>query len=359
MTEQNVNAPAEEQDPFAGVVWRDGFDLTVEGLGWTEDAGSYARLPQRTDGKVDGGVWDKSRGPVGVGVRFVTDATDIYVRWRLAAEPTPGPHETMLGTSGVDCYGRAEDGRWLWVGKQDPWQLPESDGKLNQTELDGALREYRVYLPKASEVSRLEVGVHEQFRFEPGKPDARPPIVLYGTSICHGVGATRPGMAWPSIMQRRLDYPLTNLGFGGNGRMEPEVMEFINELDYRLLVVDCLPNMGLEQITANCPALIESVRKTHGDVPILFVSDRAFGDAAFQPERAKTQMGKSGCQKRLVERFIEGGDRNLHLIEPANYFGDDYEGTVDASHPSDLGAMRMADAVEPHVRRILGIGDGD
>ncbi len=346
------------EDPFSGLIWHDGNNLAVDGLGWREDADTYARLPGHAAGKIHEGVWDKSRGPAGVSVRFRTDATDIHIRWRLVGEPTPGPHETVLATSGVDCYGRAEDGRWLWVGKQDPWRLPEPDGKLNQTPLDGAFREYRVYLPLATETAGVEVGVHERFRFEPGKPDARPPIVLYGTSICHGVGVSRPGLAWPSVLQRRLDYPLINLGFGGNGRMEPEVMEFINELDYRLLVVDCLPNMTLELIQQNAPKLIESVRGAHGDVPILFVSDRAFGDAAFQPERLKTQRAKSGCQRRLVHRLAYAGDDNLQLIEQANYFGDDYDGTVDGSHPNDLGACRMADSVEPHVRRLLGDSAG-
>ena len=33
--------------------------------------------------------------------------------------------------------------------------------------------------------------------------------------------------------------------------------------------------------------------------------------------------------------------------------GDDAEGTVDASHPTDLGFMRQADAFEPVLRAVL------
>jgi hypothetical protein len=349
------DAPNEE-DAFAGVAWHDGHALAVDGRGWSEGAGPYRRLPDRAEGVVRDEVWERSRSPVGVSVRFATDATDLFVRWRLDEEPAPAFHETALRQAGLDCYGRADDGRWLWVGKQDPWRFPEPNGKLNEKDLDGAFREYRVYLPLGREVERLDVGVHERFGFEPVEPDTRRPIVVYGTSICHGSGVTRPGLAWPSVMQRRLDYPLVNLGFAGNGRMEPEVMRFINEIDFALLVVDCLPNMDLEQIQRNGPALVSAVREHRGDVPILFVSDRAFGDAAFQPERPRTQAAKSGCQARFVERLRAAGDENLHLIEPANYFGEDTDGTVDASHPNDLGASRMADVVTPHVRRILGLG---
>ena len=53
------------------------------------------------------------------------------------------------------------------------------------------------------------------------------PIVLYGTSIAQGACASRPAMAWGNIVQRSLDYPLINLGFSGNGKLAPEVIEFI------------------------------------------------------------------------------------------------------------------------------------
>eukprot|EP01050_Picozoa_sp_SAG11_P018797 SAG11_NODE_2898_length_2851_cov_3.351381_3_plen_67_part_00 len=33
--------------------------------------------------------------------------------------------------------------------------------------------------------------------------------------------ASRPGMCHPAIVGRRLDRPVINLGFSGNGRMEP------------------------------------------------------------------------------------------------------------------------------------------
>lgn len=34
--------------------------------------------------------------------------------------------------------------------------------------------------------------------------------------------------------------------------------------------------------------------------------------------------------------------------------GDDNEGTVDSSHPTDLGILRQADAFEPILRAALG-----
>ena len=50
-------------------------------------------------------------------------------------------------------------------------------------------------------------------------------------------------MTWGTILQRSLGYPLINLGFSGNGRLEKEVLDFICEIDARLYILDCLPNL--------------------------------------------------------------------------------------------------------------------
>ena len=46
-------------------------------------------------------------------------------------------------------------------------------------------------------------------------------MVFYGTSITQGACASRPPMdANAAILGRRLDRPVVNLGFSGNGRMD-------------------------------------------------------------------------------------------------------------------------------------------
>ncbi|MBU6179662.1 MAG: hypothetical protein KGR69_08345, partial [Verrucomicrobia bacterium] len=42
-------------------------------------------------------------------------------------------------------------------------------------------------------------------------------------------------------------------------------------------------------------------------------------------------------------------------VEGEGLLGDDTEGTTDGSHPNDLGFMRQADALEPHLRKALGM----
>ena len=56
------------------------------------------------------------------------------------------------------------------------------------------------------------------------------PIVFYGTSITQGGCASRPGMVHTAILGRRLEWPVINLGFSGNGRMEDAVGELMAEI---------------------------------------------------------------------------------------------------------------------------------
>src|SRR5256885_13140974 len=45
--------------------------------------------------------------------------------------------------------------------------------------------------------------------------------VFYGTSITQGGCASRPGMVHTAILGRRFDVPVVNLGFSGNGTLDP------------------------------------------------------------------------------------------------------------------------------------------
>ena len=69
------------------------------------------------------------------------------------------------------------------------------------------------------------------------------PVVVYGTSIAQGACATRPGLAWTAILERKLDRPLINLGFSGSGQLEKSVIDLMAEIDAKLYILDCLPNL--------------------------------------------------------------------------------------------------------------------
>ncbi len=49
---------------------------------------------------------------------------------------------------------------------------------------------------------------------------------------------------------------------------------------------------------------------------------------------------------------VAAGDKNLYYIE-GDLLGTDREATVDPSHPTTLGFMRMAEGIIPTLQKIL------
>ena len=114
-------------------------------------------------------------------------------------------HMPATGVSGLDLYVK-ERGRWHWVGNGRPAKAVEE--KILVKGLKPARREYVLYLPLYNGVNEMKIGVPNVSALEMASPrqPGMKPIVFYGTSILQGGCASRPGMAYPAILGRRLDW---------------------------------------------------------------------------------------------------------------------------------------------------------
>ena len=334
-----------------GTAWYDVSGWGVEGKGWSETASYYDRLPAKAEGVVPGAVWNLSRHSAGMAARFETDGAKIVARYRLRSENVAMPHMPATGVSGVDLYGRNEQGQWRWIGVSRP-TAQNVTSTLAEDLLPGR-RAYMLYLPLYNGVESLEIGVPEGAVFEPNAPRTEKPIVYYGTSIAHGACASRPGMAFPAILGRWLDRPVMNFGFSGNGRMDAEVVDLLAEIDASVFVIDCLPNMDANTVAERTEPLVERIRKTRPETPIVLVEDRTYANTPFLPARRQRHNTSRAALRGAYERLLAAGVQNLQYVEGEGLLGDDYEATTDSSHPSDLGMMRMAEALMPALKPLL------
>jgi len=339
-----------------GIAWHDVRNWGVEGKGWADTARYFDRLPARAEGKVPGAVWSLSRHSAGMLVRFETDASTIHARYSLLAANLAMPHMPATGVSGLDLYARDSSGRdrWLAVARPTAQQMTLELAASIDPLPDGKPRLYTVYLPLYNGVESLEIGVGPQATFQPLAPRAAPPMVFYGTSIMHGACASRPGMSITGILGRRLDRPAINLGFSGNGRMDPEVVELLAELAPCVYAIDCLPNMVAEQVAERTEPLVRRLREARPDTPILLVEDRTYTNAAFRQSSRERHSAARAELRKAYERLIATGIKQLYYLEGDALLGDDGEAATDGSHPSDLGMVRYADAYEQSLRAILG-----
>src|SRR5690606_8986301 len=178
---------------------------------------SYDRFPARAQEKVRDIVWKLSRNSTGLKVRFRSDAPEIKVKY-VVSERLEMPHMPATGVSGVDLYAKDQDGKWIWsAGKYSFGDTITYH--FNNLKPSKVGREYTLYLPLYNSVKWMDISVPRQSAFVPHRPGKEKPIIVYGTSIAQGACATRPGLAWTNILDRRLDVPLINLAFSGNGKL--------------------------------------------------------------------------------------------------------------------------------------------
>ncbi|MFO0907331.1 MAG: SGNH/GDSL hydrolase family protein [Isosphaeraceae bacterium] len=314
---------ADDEKPKAPEVrWTDVRELGVEGQGWTDTKAPFDRLPGRAEGVVRPPVWGLSRQSAGLCVRFATDSPTIQARWTLTSNNLALPHMPATGVSGLDLYVQTDHGyRWLGAGR------PEKAGENTATLIAGlprSRREYLLYLPLYNGVKAVSLGVPEGFAIEKAPPrggDRSRPIVFYGTSITQGGCASRPGMVHTAILGRRLDRAIINLGFSGNGRMEPEMAKLLAELDPVVYVLDCLPNMNAAEVAERVEPFVKTLRAAHPDTPIVLADDRSYSNASIvagsqrhnAANRAALRQARENLERAGVKGCSASGRRPARL----------------------------------------------
>lgn len=327
--------------------------FVVEGRGWSDGERHFDRLPLKAKSMVRPRIWDLAGNTAGVCIRFVTDATEVHARWTVTSEELGMNHMPAAGVSGVDLYVKDSDA-WRRLGTGVP------EGKANLAQLASGLlaqrREYLLYLPLYNGIASLEIGVPSNAAIEPADrrpPDRAKPIVFYGTSITQGGCASRPGMCHVAILGRRFDRPVINLGFTSNGTMDPEMAVLLGEIDAAAYVIDCVPNMNTDMVAQRAVPFVEQLHLLRPQTPILLVEDRTFADAILSPVRQAEHAALRQALRSAYNELQARGDIRLEYVEGDGLLDQAGEGSVDGSHPTDLGFMHIADRLEAPIARML------
>jgi len=98
---------------------------------------------------------------------------------------------------------------------------------------------------------------------------------------------------------------------------------------------------------------VRQLRAARPAAPIVLVEDRTYANTWLVPEHRQRHAGSRAALRAAYERLKAAGVAGLFYIAGEGLLGADGEDTVDASHPTDLGMLRMADAMEPVLRPLL------
>lgn len=336
--------------------WYDAANLPLYGKARQDTKELYERLPAEFEGRSRDAVWYLGRNSAGLYVRFSSNASAIWLRWS-AKFGNHMNHQTLTGTRGLDLYVLTDKGEWRFMASG----RPTLDSKDCEQKVIGAMepkwREYMLYLPLYDGLTKLEIGVDREAVVEAPKvnlPRCDKPIVMYGTSILQGGCANRPGMAHTSILSRRFNREVINLGFSGNALLDLEIAELMASVeDPAIYVFDYVPNAYDYLIREKGEQFFRIVRDAHPDVPILFLEDPYFGhyeyDAGIKAEVDK----KNAAQWELFCKLKKQGEKNIWYLKSDDMVGHDNEAFVDGIHFTDLGMMRYADWLAPHIRKHM------
>lgn len=340
-----------------GLAWYSPWEkpMRLEGMGWSIPT-TFRRMPlEPTRGKLTQAVDDLAWHTAGVQLHFQTDSKRICLRAKLRGVHGMD-HMTATGQCGFDAYIGVV-GQMLYAGTARFNRAKDEYQVTLCTFPNAERRIMTINFPLYQGVTKVEIGLEAGSSVSEVPPrSSQHPVVVYGTSITQGGCASRPGMAYPNILSRRIDAEFINLGFSGSGRGEPEVAEVISTLPApAVMVLDYESNCSqLEKLQETLPVFLDILRKSWSDTQILVVSKVPYAQEAFNDKARKSRLANREFQRKTVARLQRAGDSRLSFLDGSTLLGQDYtECSVDGCHQTDLGFLRMANNLEKPLRKLL------
>ncbi|MDR1291234.1 MAG: SGNH/GDSL hydrolase family protein [Planctomycetaceae bacterium] len=330
-------------------------ELMLIGQGFAESHVKYGRLPADMEKEFRPALRNLGTNSAGLAVRFSSNSKAIAVRWIVRGDNTMN-HMASTGIKGLDLYS-LDNGKWYYAGTARP--AGKTSVNVVVQNMSGDMREYIAYFPLYDGVESVKIGVEQNAVI--GKPvDNRltkrqeaKPVVFYGTSITQGGCASRPGMAYPSILGRMLNRETVNLGFSGNGKLDFSLAEAISRIDAEAVVIDCLPNNTAQTVKDRAYRFITHIAKTKPTMKIFMLEKPEYPFARFnltvQQEIAETNKE----WKTLYSKLKNEGFQQLVYVEANGLIGNDGEATVDGVHFTDLGFLRYAETLFPYLKEYM------
>ena len=317
----------------------------IYGVWKDKERGIYVRMPDDVAASVSDGVRELSRVPSGGRVRFVTNSNYVAIHMEYNTYCIKD-HMPSASTSGADMY----------VGKNYANTLcPGNDiGTLKADKLMPDLgcgeKLITVNLPLFSEVKDIYIGLNENATLKRAPEySIEKPVVFYGSSITHGACSSRPGMTYPAILSRRMDFNFLNLGFAGRAKGEREMAEYIASLDMSAFVLDYDHNAHtLEHLVATHESFFKVIREAKPDLPILILSMPMYRNVEYVRTRQKVI-------EATRNNAVKAGDKNVWYIPGTNLIREELgaDFSVDNCHPTDLGFFSMASSIAPVLDVML------
>ena len=311
--------------------------------GLFHDGKKWCRLPEEVAKTVSEGVHFLHDNTAGGRIRFKTNSPYVAINTSMHSMCKISEC-AFTGSMAFDIYTDNEyQGTFI----------PEYNAKVGYEgvrELGAKeMREITINFPIYSKVSEIYVGLAEDADILPPTPyKYERPVVFYGSSITQGGCASRPGNSYQGFLARMLDTNFINLGMSGKAMGEVEIANYIKDLDMSVFVYDYDFNApDLAHLEATHERMFKIIREANPTLPIIIMSK-----PKFYPSPA--DIKRKECIRTTYENAKANGDENVYFIDGKELMSiPGIEGTVDSTHPTDLGFYSMATRIRPLLKELL------
>ena len=321
--------------------------LKVFGVPNIEKNGAFERLPAELREKMPSLEFLGRRTP-GARLGFRTDAPSFTVKIAL---------ETLsldIGLSIYSCqsafvyWGKRQNSKLLGLVNPPNYETKGFEQTFSKPE---GMDEITIWLPRNEIISNVEIEIPDGYRVEEPTPYKYSiPALYYGSSITEEAAAANQCASYNALISRHLDLDYYNFGFSGNCKGEIDMADYINELDISVLVYDYDHNAPTpEHLKETHERFFNRIRAKKPNLPVVMVTRPT---ATFD-EDAKTRRD---IVKATYENALKKGDTNVYFVDGEEFFKDFPDKEVcftDTIHPTDLGFYKMAEKIEPVIKRAL------
>jgi len=341
-----------------GITWYkvNAVDMDLYGVDTNSgnDEALSCRIPFEIASKVNNGVADMNGFGAGVRLRFGTDSTTISIRAEYGRQWEP-TCMSLCAIHGFDLYkcqdDRTEIFRHMYRPANDGFDRKVLANDSYVVKKDTGLTYYTLNFPLYSEVTNLYIGLDEGSKFTRGmKYKNELPVVFYGSSITHGAAASRPGNIYEAFIAQKYNMNFVNLGFAGSARAEDTMTEYLASRKMCMFVSDYDFNApNVEHLNNTHYKMYETIRAKNPDIPYVMISRPNFFHCVEEAVKRRDVVIAS------YKKALANGDKNVYFIDGETLLQGEYmeSCTVEGTHPTDVGFMRMANVIGTKINEIL------